>query len=273
MRSSIRNYQSADEGQLLTLWRRAHEAFGGYVPKNIEGWRWAVLARPGMQPEDILILENEHVIIGYGVLGQKRTPAGPIGTVLELAIEPQLPARQRRKSTCVLMAALEARSRARGDEWIEAAVPASDKRVARAIEKAGYKPEKSEAFQLAIVDPRALLEQILTHRKAELPPCESRTFALTLEPGAYRFRPFTYLRIQLPSRAVTTEHSPTPADYTIATDLSCLTDIVFHRASFERAVDEGRISVQPTAGLSEVRRFFQLITLRHNWYTPNVDGR
>ena len=76
--------QTDDETALVELWTRAHTAYGGHVRRSVDYWRWCVLARPGVEPADILMAtRDDGVPVGYGVL------AGG-GVVIEFAIDPSL---------------------------------------------------------------------------------------------------------------------------------------------------------------------------------------
>ena len=78
---TLRTFTAGDEPALVDLWNRAHAALGGHVPRTVDYWRWCILERPGVGPEDILILAGSHGPLAYGALA-------PGGMVLESGAGP-----------------------------------------------------------------------------------------------------------------------------------------------------------------------------------------
>jgi len=264
---TIRNYHSGDEQALVAMWNLAYACYGGYVSRSPEYWRWCILERPGVSPQDLIILQCEGDILGYGVLGPK-------GAVLELTLDLKLSSRKREKMATRLIMALEERSRIRGDEIMHFKLPYTDEPVCRALKHAGYREERGESFTVAIVDVFSLLAKILCHRESRIPKGWSPTFLLEISSGNYRFPVYQRLRINIESRMVEkVDRMGVTADYTVDTDLSTLTDIIFRRTTFDQALTTGGIIVHPTSGLWEVRTLVSLLTLESPWYTPHSDGR
>jgi len=270
---NIRSYQPGDEHSLVELWDSAHAELGGFVPKTPEYWKWCIVDRPGVEPEDIMILEHDERIVAYAVLAQKKKDDDSYtGYVLEFAIKPSLSARQRELFANRLVIQIENRSRYRGDELLNLTVPSKDTVVVNVLEKFGYRAEALDVFQLVIVDLVVLLKQILDQRKKCFPSGQSPSFRVALQPGYYRYCPYESVRIELSPEPVV-EESTSRADYTVSTDLSTLTDIIFRRSSFNDALMSNSIKIYPEDGSEAVRSLFQLVTLNSEWYLPTVDGR
>jgi len=224
-RLTIRNYSSGDEKSLVAMWNLTYACYGGYVSRSPEYWRWSILERPGVSPQDILILQCSGEILGYGVLDPK-------GVVLELAISVKLSSRNREKIATRLVMALEERSRIRGDEIIRFKLPSTDEPVRRTLRRAGYREEGGESLQVVIVDPVSLLTKILCNRVSRIPEGWSPTFLLEISPGKNHFCPYQQLRINIRSRIVEkVDQMGVTADYTVGTDLSTLTDLIFRRTT------------------------------------------
>ena len=270
---AIRSYRHGDEETLIDLWARAYGDYGGHVPKTPEYWRWCVLDRPGIDAEDIVLLEREDTVIAYGVLGRKDTPIGPEGTVLELAVEPSLSPAERTRNVSRLISVLEERSRARGDEVFEASVPSTERTLVKPFQTAGFKAEKSDSLQLVIVDVMRLMKQILDRRSAEIAVGAAGSFAFTFQQDEQRTLPLERIRIELCSAGVNIEESATDADYEVVATLSSVLDIILRRDEVDNVLRHGGIRVQPETGAEELARLLQLLVLRSNWYIPNIDGR
>ncbi len=268
----LRTYQSGDESSLVELWKAAHTNVSGYVPKTPEYWKWCVIDRPGIEPEDIFILERGKRIYAYAVLARKKDSSGYSGTILEFAIDPSASNSQRMKIAHDLITATEERSRLRGDELLNFGASSKDDIIVRALERRGYKPESQDVFQLVIVDLLVLLRQILSKRNSAMPSRNSSSFRLDLQPGNYRYCPYKKVRIELHSDPVV-EESTSDADYIVSTDLSTLADIIFRRDNFDNALRSDKIRVESEDCIEAVRYLFQTLRLKSEWYLPTVDGR
>jgi len=216
-----RQYQPGDETALVELWNAAHAEYGGHVPRTVDLWKWSILDRPGVTPEDILVIDAHDEVIAYGALGRQTGPYGGIGNVLEQAVVPWLSKRTRVRVATFLVTALEDRCRSRGDELIQFALPGPETPILRVFEKAGYTTETSESFQLVTVDLAGLLEQILEHRRPETPDHLSQAFLFEMASGDYRFCPHARLMVQPGgSRVVSVVDETAGADVTVSTHLS-----------------------------------------------------
>ena len=270
---SVRTYRHGDEQSLVELWARAYSDYGGHVPKTPEYWRWCVVDRPGIEAEDIVLLESGSTLVAYGVLGRKDSPVGPGGSVLELAVEPSLPAAERSLSLAQLIAVLEERSRARGDEIFEVSVPDTEQFMVRALEAADFKPEKSDSLQLVIVDLIGLIRKILARRTAEITAMPARSFALTVEQEEYRSLPLGRIRISFSGADVSVEESGEDADHEAILNLPSLLSLIFRREDVESLLRSAAIRLQSPTESVPFADMLRLLAIRGNWYTPWVDGR
>jgi hypothetical protein len=282
----IRTFRTGDESRLVGLANRAYTAFGGHVVRDVEGWRWSILDRPGVDPEDVMVVEAEdNAIVGYGVLG-------PGGVVLELCLDPDLAGRERAAVAKQLVGALEERCQSRGFEAIAFELPISDSVVDHLLVGDGYRSEETHSLTVNVIDLPGLLQKILAHHRDSLPPDWRADFLLDIAPGTYPSHRGTRLRVQiddgkdvLVSEASngfsesaeapgSTESPPeVPAPIEIATDLSAITEIVFGRSSFDAAKAAGRIRVEPGDSERRARTLFELMAIKSPWYTPPADGR
>ncbi len=263
-----RPYRAGDEPAVVALWAATHAEYGGFVPRSAPHWRWNILERPGVQPEDIQIVQRpDGTIVGYGVLG-------PGGRVLELVVTRDKPPRTRQAIATSVARALEDRARERGFQTLRFGLPATDRMVCRALRRLGYRMEPSGSLQLVIVDLAGLVTTLLRHREGEMPAGWRRTFLLILEPGNYRFCPHRRLHVSIgPPAVVTPNPDALTADCTISTDLSVLTEVVFRRRTVEEVLEDGSVTVTPASRTEDAMRLLSKIVLRSAWYTPIADGR
>lgn len=268
--SRLRTFQRGDEPTLVDLANRAYGSFGGHVVRDVEGWRWSILDRPGVDPDDILILENDSgATEGYAVLG-------PDGVVLELCLEPGLAGPARAAAAGRLVAALEERCQSRDLELITFELPISDEEVRRFLVGEGYRVEQTQSLTVNLVDLPAFLREILTRHRASLPPDWRADYVLDVAPGTYPSHRRTRLLVRIGSEVEVEEvgaEVTSPTAILIATDLSTITEIVFGRSSFKEALEAGRIQVPSGSSEPSAETLFELIAIRSPWYTPPADGR
>jgi len=262
----MRTYREGDEAALVELWNRAFAGYGGYVPRTVLHWRWCILERPGLSPEDILVATQGDKAIGYGVLGPK-------GNVLEIAVDPPRPKALRRRLVGAICEALEARARVRGDEAIDFMVPSTDPVICQALKERGYREEAGDFLNMTIVNPVALIRRVLEHRRDRFPPGWTPTFHLSLTPGHYRFSPYPEIAVAIGNPPLVEGQAPARADYHIRTDLSVLTDLIFNRVTLAGASGSGALVVEPASGLDQVGTLMDLVALKLPWYSPYADAR
>jgi hypothetical protein len=194
--------------------------------------------------------------------------------VLELVIEPSLPLKTRKQVAALLCEALETRAIEKGEDMIQLSIPSTDPALCDVLREQDYGEEVGEFLNMTVVDPVALIRQILDHRSPECESNGNKTFLLEFANGYYRFNPFPLVRVVFGNRVsvepITTRE---PADCHINTDLSVFTELVFNRLSFRSAVEAGSLRVDPITQLDEAESLINLVTLRTPWYSPYADCR
>jgi len=265
----IRDYQPGDEKALIALFDRAYANYSGYVTRTPEHWRWCILDRPGVSPDDIVVLEQEKVIAAYGILGPK-------GAVLELAVDSGLPESRREELATRLVDELEYRSRRCGNDRLRIQVPSMEPPLRRALDRKGYLAVPCDSLQWVIVDLAGFVSRVLQHRKRQrrLEPEWQRSFLLEIEPGNYHFHPHPRIFVRTaPTLIVEANPQRDDAEATIATDLSTLTDLVFRITSVEQIIQSGLACAQPDSATPDMEKLLSLLVLDRPWYTPMADGR
>lgn len=264
----VRGYREGDEAPLNDLRARAYSDYSGPVRKTADQWRWCILERPGILPDDVVVVDGDSGVAGYGVLG-------PRGRVLELALEPDLDGNERRKLAGELLTALENRSRERGDESLTIHVPEIDQTLLHALRGHDYRPiGQSESLQWVIVDLAGLIRRVLSHRRGDASVGQCKDTLLRLQPGNYHFCPHDRIGIHFNSE-IEVVVAPERSDYdvTIDLDMSTFTDLFFGMSKFESSVADGGLRVDPPSAVECAKSLFALLILRKPWYTVTADTR
>ena len=266
LNTTTRVYCPGDELQLATFWQHCYASYGGFVARTVEHWRWAVLARPGVEHEDILLVESGGKLQAYGALGPK-------GSILELAVEPNLPARKRRRALQQLVAGLEQRARERQFDVLTCSAPMNDQLIANFMLSAGYQVDEGVFVSLGIVNPMEAIRLTLTHRLPQLQGWE-QTFLLELTPGYYRNLSQTLLLIRIAGTVSVEDYSGVPdasAGCRIATDLTTLTDVMFGGLSAQSCFTANTVITEPREAAPAALRLLEALSIRTPWQVPTSD--
>jgi ribosomal protein S18 acetylase RimI-like enzyme len=268
MPSLIREYGPGDETAIVELSNRSFAPYAGWVPRTVEYWRWAVLARPGVDARNLLVLEADDKIQGYAALSED-------GRVLDFLVDPDQRPRRRAAIAKKLVCELEERARARHFDTLTFSLPESDRAVDEALRETGYVAERGNFFSLGILNPQVLLQQLLMAREAQLRALHLRTFVFELTPGQYPLLLASRLLVQLDPAVRVDDISATtdcPGDCVIRIDLCTLSELVFCRASVNALLEHSELQIIPASTITEARALLNALIVDADWHIPRSDG-
>jgi len=265
---SVRPYRTGDEGPIVELSNRALAPYAGWTPRTAEYWQWSILGRPGVTPADVLVLESNGRIVGYAAVLQD-------GKVLDFSVAIDQRPRKRRAFVKQLIRALEDSARARGCDLLTFSLPASDRVIDTALRDAGYIVEQNQYLSLGILDPRALLLQLLSLRRLRMPSPSPGTFTLELTPGNYPVLRASRLLIRLNPPLCVDDISQAfeyPAECLIRLDLCALTELIFCRVPVSTLLSDSRLAITPAAGIEAACKLLDALVIETPWHVPYCDG-
>lgn len=266
--TSVRAYRTGDEGPIVELSNRSLALYAGWIQRTVEYWQWSILRRPGVSPADVLVLESDGRIVGYAALMQD-------GKVLDFSVAADQRRRKRRAFVKQLIRALEDNARTKGCDLLTFSLPASDKVIDTALRDAGYVVEQNLCFSLGILDPRSLLQQLLSVRRPQLPPTSPGVFTLELTPGNYPVLRTSRLLIQVnPDVSVEDidQAFEYPCECLIRLDLCALTDLIFCRVPASALLRESRLTITPDSSAQVACRLLDTLIIETPWHVPYCDG-
>jgi hypothetical protein len=234
----------------------------------VENWRWSILGRPGIRTEDVFVLESDGKVSAYAVLSED-------GGVLDFVVDPDLRGGTRRAYIKELVQALEDRARSRDCDALMFSLPASDRLVDRTLREAGYVAERSDFYSIGILNPRVLLQELLTARHARLRSLRLATCTLELTPGQYPFLLMRRLLVRLQPTVQVEDRSDAvecPSDATIRIDLSSLTELMFCRVSVDALLAGSQLQIEPATSVADVREVLHALVVDADWHLPPYDG-
>jgi len=261
----VRNYREGDEELIVKLWGNAYSSYAGYVPRTIEYWRWCILERLGVSKDDIFIIDKEDKLVAYCVLGPK-------GKVLELAIDPNLMIKERKKIAELLIHAVEKRAIDRGEESIQIELPFTDKVTSKVLKKLDYRDTPGQMVHGVVINIGSMIEKILNSRKEEVAANWSPAFLLVLNKEHFRFASPDQLLIKFnPEISVESDPAFVSYDIKITFDLTTLTKLIFRQISVDDALKKKCLSISPFAEKNNCCILFKLLALSRPWYIPLAD--
>lgn len=267
MTDLIRAYQPGDEASIVDLLNRSLAPYAGWVACTVDYWRWAVMARPGVDPADVLVLESEGKVLACAILGES-------DSALDFLVDPDQRPRRRESIAKQLVFEIEQRARARSFDMLTFSLPVSDRAVDKALREVGYVVDRSDSFSLGILNPRALLQELLTARRAVLPPMRQRTFVFELKPGQYPFLLSSCLLVELDPGARVDDISArdVPAGHcVIRLDLCALTELIFCRVSANVLFEQARLEIYPPSDAADARALLSALAIEADWHVPSYD--
>jgi hypothetical protein len=264
----VRNYRPGDDARLVAVWNDSHADYAGLATRTVEYWRWNILSRPGMNADDVLLLEADGKILGYAALWTH-------GTVLDFVVDPRQRPRVRRAMIGLLVSALEERACARGWDSIEFLLPASDRLIDKTLRAAAYIADAGPCFMVRLLNPQALLLQLLRRRQERLSALSGKAFLFTLTRGDDPFLLQSRLLIRTGEATkvenVSDEIERT-ADCRVQLSIGTLTELIFCRATAESLLKNSLVTVDPPSRQAEICELLDLLALDARWYTPRSDS-
>jgi hypothetical protein len=264
---TTRSYRAGDEARVVALWNQSYRGYAGLATRTAEYWRWSILRRPGMSEDDILLIESGELLVGYAALWTG-------GTVLELAVEPDLPAASRRSITRQLLSRLESRARVRKWDSVELMLPACDGLIHRTLRSAGYVVDDGPTFIIRLLNPRALLLSLTAARRARLVALRGQSLLMTLSAGDDPFLLQHRLAVRFGDSIDVCnlgDEDSVSADAELQLSLAALVELVFSGASARRMLEVSELRIIPDKAAAIVLPFLAALAVDAPWYTPHSD--
>jgi hypothetical protein len=264
---TVRNYRPGDAPSLVAVWNDSHAGYAGLVTRSVEYWCWSILCRPGMSADDVLLLEADGKVLGYAALWTR-------GTVLDFVVDPGQRPRARRAMIRQLLDALEARARERGWDSIDFLLPASDRLMDKTLRAAAYLVEPGPCFMAKVLNPQALLLQLMRGREKSWSAFSGQSLLVTLAPGNEPFLLQSRLLIRIGDSIGVEDVSDANdqrADCTVQLSISALAELIFCGVTAEDMLQNSRLTIDPPSRHAEVCRLLSALALEPRWYTPRSD--
>lgn len=265
---AIRAYRAGDEAQVVALWNASYAPYAGLATHTIEDWCWAVLTRPGMDSQDIFLVESDDArLIGYAALWTG-------GNVLEFAVDPALRRAERRRVTERLLWVLEARTRERNWGSVDLMLPVCDRVIDGALRAAGYATLEGPAVIVRVLNPAQLVGRLLAARAERLGALRGQTWLMKLTAGDDPILLQRRLLLRLadpPEVAPVADEDAPSADAAIELTAAALAELVFCGSDPREMLAAGRLRVEPPGREAQACQLTAALAVETPWYVPWSD--
>lgn len=251
---AVRCYEKGDEKEIVRLFNQVYGAYGGFVPRTEEYWRWCCLLRPDVTEDGILLVREEETkrLCGYAVVGLN-------GDVWEFCAGDD-----RGRVASTLLAGIIKYLESAGVSSVRINVP-DEVVLDRVLEEEGFARIRLERMFVSTLSPRALLSALVG--KKELQFNEEIAFEFQDAPPGVE-----NVSVRIHGGMITiSDGLSESATVVVKCRFLVLLSVLFGVSSLRRAFLAGRIHVKPFWKASEVLRFLNFARLRSPWFWPLGD--
>jgi hypothetical protein len=255
----VRNFRLGDEEAIVRLFGEAYGAYGGYVPRTVEYWRWSCLQRPDVKEDGVFMVSEDEGsdLLGYAVVGSS-------GNIWEFCVKDG-----EKEAARVLLAEAVKYLEGVGVSSANVNVPCNAD-VAGVLVEAGFGEVPAERMFVTSLSPAMLIHAFVGSWKSrELGGSDDVLgFRLRDVPfgvgGEFSFRVHGGL-------AEVAEGFPSDASVVVELGFMDFQSVLFDGSSAARLLLASKLHVKPFRKFGVALKFLNAIRLRCNWFFPLSD--
>jgi hypothetical protein len=244
-----------DEDKVSRLFNEVYEAYGGFVPRTAEYWRWSCLHRPDVREDGVFLACNGETgeVCGYAVVGLT-------GNVWEFCV-----GGEKDEAASILLREVLKYLEAAGASSVNMNVP-DDFVIEQVLEREGFARVSPDRMFVSTLDPFALLSALISGKKGM--GDERVVFELKDSPLGVENR--LWVETHKGEMAVVKGSSQSPS-IAVKTEFVTFLSVLFGVSSAYRAFLAGKIRVRPFWKAGKVLSFFSTARLKDSWFWPLSD--
>lgn len=255
----VRNYRREDEEAIVRLFNDEYGAYGGYVPRTVEYWRWSCLQRPDVKEDGVFVVSEDEGggLVGYAVVGSS-------GNIWEFCVKDG-----DKDVARVLLAEALKYIEGVGASSVNVNVP-RDADVVGVVVEAGFGEVPAERMFVTSLSPAMLVrafvgswtsrerggfDDVLGFRLRDVPFGVRGEFFVRARGGVVEFG----------------EGFPSDASVVVELGFMDFLFVLFNGSSVGRLFLAGKLHVKPFRKFGVALRFLGAIRLRCRWFFPLSD--
>ena len=252
---ALRAFKKGDESKIISLCNKEYGKYGGYPPKTVEYWRWSYLQRPDVEPEGIVIAQDEKAeVVGYTVIGKS-------GNIWEFCYDSEKDGEE--IISLLLNNAVSYLHKVNAPS-ISLNAPINDALLNRQCRNLGFSTYPSPLVCLSIYDYQKLLTLIMTSKHLENQINEKITIKLRNDQSPTKNQ--LILIINDGKVQVSTKIDDIDDGICLETDKLTFSCLIFGTLSPSKSFMLSKLKISPFWKSHSVLRFLSSIQLKPDWY-------
>jgi hypothetical protein len=241
---------------MVELFNRVYRAYGGFVPRTVDYWRWCCLERPDVKEDGVFLVFRGGRLCGYLV-------AGSSGNVWEFCVDED----DKEVAKVLLDQALKYMESV-GASSVNVNVP-RDAGIVENLREAGFGELPAERMFVSALNPAALVRALVS-------PSQGRIVGEDYE-LSFKLREVPYgvdaaFSVKADEGKVEVSGGlPSVPSVVVELGFMDLLSILFEGASPRKLFLARRIKVSPFWKFSVVLGFLSAVRLKGSWYFPLSD--
>ena len=252
---TLRAFKEGDESKIISLFNKEYGKFGGFPTKTVEYWRWSCLQRPDVEPEGILIAQDEKEVAGYAVVGKS-------GNIWEFCYDSEKDGEE--IVSLLLDNAISYLNKVNAPS-ISLNAPINDDLLNEKCRKLGFSTYSSPLVCLSIFDYQKLLALIVANKHLENQINEKITIKLRNDQSASQ-NPLVLTindgKVQVSSKI----NDDVDSGICLETDKLTFSCLIFGILSPSKSFMLSKLKVKPSWKFYRVIRFLSSMQLKPEWY-------
>ena len=252
---AIRTFKEGDESKVVSLFNKEYGKYGGFPTKTVEYWRWSYLQRPDVEPEGILIAQDEKEVVGYAVLGKS-------GNIWEFCYDSEKD--EEEIISLLLNSAISYLNKVNAPS-ISLNAPASGILLNRQCRKLGFSSYSSPLVCLSVSDYQKLLTLIMTSKHLEKQINDKITIKLRSNQSPAQ-NPLVLTVIDGKVQVSSVINDNIDDGTCLETDKLTFSCLIFGLLSPSKSFMLSKLKIRPFWKFYGVLRFLSSIQLKLDWY-------
>lgn len=253
---TLRAFKEDDESKIISLFNKEYGKYGGFPTKTVEYWRWSYLQRPDVEPEGILIAQDEKAeVVGYTVIGKS-------GNIWEFCYDSEKDGEE--IISLLLNSAISYLNKVNAPS-ISLNAPINDGLLNEQCRKLGFSTYPSPLACLSISDYQKLLTLIMTGKHLENQINEKITIKLRNDQSSTQNPLFLTIKdgkVQVLSKI----NDDMDNGIFLETDKLTFSCLIFGILSPSKSFMLSKLKIRPFWKFYSVLRFLSSIQLKPEWY-------
>lgn len=257
----VRSFKDGDEVEVVRLFDRMYEDYGGFALKTPEYWRWCCLERPDVEREGLFVVvdRKDENVVGYAVVGT----SGNVwelcydsgcdgGEIVSLLLDRATRYLERVGATSIIFNALK-----------------GDHAVNQACRKLGFAVVPPPKMFLSVLSFRKLVSLLVNGKRDELMSRFDETFLVKLKDAPFWVDDTVYMKICRDGVHVGGGvQSPTVR---AEMDFITFSSLLFGVLSPFEALVRLKLTVKPFWKTFTLLKLFSFLQVKTKWFFPLSD--